>query len=280
MNNTLLVQDTIRLKPIGSCIYCGSLEQLTDEHIVPFALGGRLILPDSSCVKCTKITSLFEQKVLRGFMLSARTIGGIPTRRPKERPKTLPLEIKREGTYEATEMFPDEHPGLLHLPILEPPGFFVGRNAKNTLTVLGIETIQFGQNPYTLAKKLNVTAIRSTTDLDIWAFAQLLAKIGYCFAVSKLGLLPREKVPILPLILGKENNASMWLGSSNFQLSVEAQKPTHAMSLVLVDTPNNSNNKTLIARIKLFAPSGATGYDIYIYEPDDINLFLETHHLK
>ncbi len=45
------------------------------------------------------------------------------------------------------------------------------------------------------------------------------------------------------MILGKENNASMWLGSANFQLSVEAQKPTHAMSLVLIDSINNSKKK-------------------------------------
>lgn len=279
MKSPLLIQNTVRLKSVGSCIYCGSTKQLTDEHIVPFALGGRLILPDSSCFECAKITSLFEQKVLRGFMLNARTTGKFPTRRQKERPKTLPLAIEKEGELLETELSPDEHPGLLHLPMLEPPGYFVGRDPKEGLTIIGLETIQFGQSPYMVAKKLNATAITSTTNLDVWSFARLLAKIGYCFAISELGLLPREKIPILPFILGKDSNASMWLGSANFQLSVEAQNPTHAMSLVLVDTPNKLT-KVLIARIKFFAPCGATGYEVYIYEPDDINSFLEIHHLK
>src|SRR5450759_2184663 len=87
--------------PVGSCIYCAKPEGLTDEHIVPLGLGGNFILPKASCKKCNAITSAFELKVLRGFMLDARTAGQFPTRRRKQRPTTLPLRAKRGDRLES-----------------------------------------------------------------------------------------------------------------------------------------------------------------------------------
>jgi len=58
---------------IGECVYCGAKENLANEHIVPLALGGNLVLQNASCRSCAKITGKFEQRVLRGFMMDART---------------------------------------------------------------------------------------------------------------------------------------------------------------------------------------------------------------
>jgi hypothetical protein len=74
--------------------------------------GGRLVLPDSSCPACAAITSAFERKLLRGFMWDARTSGGYPTRRPKERPKSLPLQVECDGVVEQIELVP--HAGSMH----------------------------------------------------------------------------------------------------------------------------------------------------------------------
>ena len=40
----------IRFTPVGRCIYCGGTKSaddspLTDEHIIPAGMGGRLVLP-------------------------------------------------------------------------------------------------------------------------------------------------------------------------------------------------------------------------------------------
>ena len=45
------VQTTYRFKPVGECIYCGARAGLSDEHIVPYALGGTFFLPLASCQK-------------------------------------------------------------------------------------------------------------------------------------------------------------------------------------------------------------------------------------
>src|SRR6266478_5809071 len=98
------IENTTRAPSAGLCIYCGRTEELTDEHVVPFALGGNLILPDASCSECNKITSAFEQRVLRGFMQHARVAGHFPTRRPKERPTTIPIEIKQDGQFKTVRL--------------------------------------------------------------------------------------------------------------------------------------------------------------------------------
>ena len=50
-------------KPVGHCIYCGATADLTDEHIIPFALlprGGDWFLPKASCPDCADNTKRFE----------------------------------------------------------------------------------------------------------------------------------------------------------------------------------------------------------------------------
>lgn len=266
------VRGTMRATPVGSCIYCGRTDELSDEHIIPFALGGGYVLPEASCPKCAAITSEFERRVLRGFMLEARTTGGFPTRRTKERPKALPLKIEREGTFETVELSPDKHPGLLHLPLLAPPAILVGTEPGTGVTIAGIETIRFGKDIFEFAQETGAKAIRESFDLDATSFARLLAKIGYSYAVAELGLLPRDEVPVLPLILGTSDDASVWLGSAPFRLAIEAKRPTHAMGLVWCPDPRDDRMKLLIARIKLFASSGATGYEVVIHQQENFGV--------
>lgn len=46
-----------RLPGYGRCIYCGSdggKEGLRDEHVIPFALGGRIVIEGGSCRDCAR----------------------------------------------------------------------------------------------------------------------------------------------------------------------------------------------------------------------------------
>ncbi len=65
---------------IGRCIYCGAENvTLTDEHIIPFGLGGNWILPKSSCKACATITGQFEQFCLRSMLGNTRIRLNLPT---------------------------------------------------------------------------------------------------------------------------------------------------------------------------------------------------------
>jgi hypothetical protein len=270
MSRVIEIEKTLRANSVGCCIYCGATKDLTDEHIIPLALGGNYVLPDASCIACAAITSEFEGRVLRGFMLDARTVGDYPTRHAKKRPTSLPLRVERSGIFEQVDLPPKEHPGLLHLPIFEPPDALTGRRRGTGVSVCGAETLYFGKNPAAVAQSLDVKTIRFTVNWDITSFARLLAKIGYSYAVSSVGLLPRACVSVLPLILGTVDDASHWLGSAQFKLTVESKNPTHALAYAWVPDRRDSKSRFLVVRVKLFVPSGATGYEIVVYRSTEI----------
>jgi hypothetical protein len=259
------IHNATRYGPIGACIYCGVTDALTEEHVVPLGLGGRLILTAASCPRCEKITSAFERKVLRGFMLDARTAGSFPTRHRKDRPTTISYEIKRGIQFESIDVPVTESTGLLQLPMLQPPAFLNGRPPIRGTNIIGFETIAFGKRPDEVLSTVGTNAFRATVNIDAHAFVRMLAKIGFCCAIAAIGTFPRSEVPVLPLILGTADDDSTWVGSSEYSLAVEAQKPQHALGLIsanmLVDgTPE----EILIARIKLFMNSGATGYEVVV----------------
>jgi hypothetical protein len=121
------IRQTTNARPAGVCIYCGASDGLSDEHIIPFGLGGNFILPKASCSKCAAITSLFERRVLRGFMLSARTVAALPTRRKKERPTSLSMKVGSADSLNDVDLPVAKYPALLQLPRLGPPGLLSGR---------------------------------------------------------------------------------------------------------------------------------------------------------
>lgn len=257
-------QESNVLATIGECIYCGATDGLTDEHIVPLALGGDLILADSSCKACAKITGRFEQQVLRGFMLDGRTAGNFPTRRPHERP--LRLAIAREllnKRFEQLEVMAANHPGFLHLPLLEAPAVLNGGSVERGTRVKGFETIRFGSNPLLTMPLLNTNAIQVHHRIHASAFARMIAKIGYCFAVSQHGLIPRENVLVLPDILGESDRPSHWLGSVDFSALAELDTPRHVLATAVKRDLSGAIDY-LIARVKLFSSAGATGYEVVI----------------
>ena len=86
--------------PVGFCIYCGAkkydtkrpVRSLATEHIIPEGLGGKLILPEAACAKCEGITASFEGACQRRIFGPLRIkASNLPTKRPKERPGTLPI---------------------------------------------------------------------------------------------------------------------------------------------------------------------------------------------
>src|SRR3981081_1539411 len=82
--------------PVGRCIYCGKaggIQGLSKKYTVPFGLGCAHTLPKPSAASLREMTGAFEQICLRVNFLSFRVHSNFPTRRPKERPKKLPLNV-------------------------------------------------------------------------------------------------------------------------------------------------------------------------------------------
>ena len=80
--------ETTESTEVGRCIYCGASEgKLSDEHVTPFGLNGRLVLLKASCEKCARITSSVERRILRGMLFAARAELGTRSRGSSRRAK-------------------------------------------------------------------------------------------------------------------------------------------------------------------------------------------------
>lgn len=77
----------------GECIYCGCKNtKLTDEHIIPYFIGGFHVIDDASCTECAKVTTRFERDIAKGLWGDARNAYNAPTRRKKDRKKHIYLD--------------------------------------------------------------------------------------------------------------------------------------------------------------------------------------------
>ena len=125
---TNVIQPRHKYDPIDRCIYCGEHSlQLGDEHIVPFSLGGQLVLPKASCRKCEKVTGHLETRVGRTLTGNFRMLTDVPTRRPKERPETINVSVFGETEEVSVKAIPlKDYPQILALPLLPPAKIFLG----------------------------------------------------------------------------------------------------------------------------------------------------------
>src|ERR1041385_4551250 len=81
--------------PVGRCIYCGSDGRsvgLSDEHLIPYSLGGGAILQKASCAACATETSKIELYLARHIFREFRSHVGAPSRK-KSLPSTLSANL-------------------------------------------------------------------------------------------------------------------------------------------------------------------------------------------
>lgn len=261
MKNNIETENTYRYPPLDECMYCGSKSKLSDEHLIPFSLFGKLILPKSSCEACAAMTSKIERKVLKGFMFDARLAGDFPSRRKRKRPQTLKTNIisKNKKVIEK-EVRITEGPGFLMLPTFAPATVLYRQPPTNGINISGQELLSFGKNIFDFVLENNAKGIKCESNIEVTEFAQLLAKIAYGYLVAELGQFPRGETPLLRLIRGESDDGGCWVGSYNYTLSVETKGPQHA--LAIFPFQNDKNETGFVVRIKLFANTGCTGYEI------------------
>lgn len=85
----------IRVPSPSMCIYCFRTDQpLTDEHVIPYALGANAqVLEKSCCKSCQEIIQPYEQDVLRRQMGTFRAQVDAPTR-SRKKDRLVNVELK------------------------------------------------------------------------------------------------------------------------------------------------------------------------------------------
>lgn len=207
---------------VGECIYCGSTQNLTDEHAIPLALQGNRILRGGSCLNCNKITTRFERSILRNSMLAIRTVLGMPTRKKKNRPDTLPMIFTRNGIRTEEQVPIDDAVPSLILPELGPPEIYPeikhayrmlpgSFEVKNHLPVERMSDEHLSM----LLTKYGADSMETPFEINHKDFLQLLAKIGMTEAIGVYGLSNFERLYVTNAVLGKDR-PQYWVGSDGF----------------------------------------------------------------
>lgn len=205
----------LQFPPLNRCMYCGADgrgAKLSREHIFPFGLGGNVTLPSSSCKSCAAITGSFEQNFLRGILHSARIHLNIQTRRPKERPDSLPLYdgISLDNGLGEKYLVPiQDHPGILFLPYFAPPGILFGRPASSEGQILGTYIFEINNSS---RKNTNVGRNKVVYEqFQPSLFMRMLAKIAHSFITALEGDKYCEYL-LKDTILGKNDISPYYIG--------------------------------------------------------------------
>lgn len=238
----------------GVCVYCGQAEGLSEEHVVPFGLNGPWILDNASCPSCARITSAFEQEVLRNQLLMARTALGLKTRRKKQRPKLFELHVRERGIVKVPIT---EHQPMIYLPIYAPPSEYERRLPSPGIVVRPVVrfTLVGGMNLTDLDRKYGRDNWGFRTDFDALALPRMIGKIAYCFAVARLGVGNFDS-PLCAAALKYPNEIGRWVGCLD-AAPVNGTANLHEVSLA-------RSGDEVHAFVRLFAQFAAPEYFVIV----------------
>lgn len=251
---------------INKCIYCGGRGE-TDEHIIPFALGGKKQLNKASCEKCRDITSRCERNPLNKIWEEARAILDYPSRKRNFDKELFPLDVTfKDGNSGILKLPKNEAAGLtpfLHYPL---PAFFVSEDYTSGVRVIGQSTIAFGIMIGALSKKYNLMTIRHDIFYKGNDFERMVIRIAYCASIAFLGVNCFEQCFVLPTILGIKDDAGYWLGcdpEGKISPLIGRQNSNNVINLGVCQK-DGDKNRYVVVRLKFFAASDAPEYIVVI----------------
>lgn len=199
-----------KYKAVGHCIYCGSIDNLSDEHIVPFGLqpkGGDWFLPKASCGKCADITTRFEGLCLQGTLGPLRAKLNLKSRREPKTTVDLTTNYRDTGRVETRTVSLDEFPMACLGFDFEAAGLL--RHAAPTTEFVGRNVIRYQTGE--LERRLESNLALKLGRVSPREYARMLAKIAHTYAVAKFGEAAFE--PVLPdIILGTSEYGPHFVG--------------------------------------------------------------------
>lgn len=253
-----------RYPPAGRCIYCGDTEaKLTDEHIIPAAIAGPLILPEASCPVCQKIINEeFEQFCLREmFGLFRYKVGMQSTdKKRKKRNRPIPsMQIKKhkDSNFERVEhKSRDEYPLGLVMFSWPPPLILEGRKS----TGWTVRDMHFFAD---LVEYQRINDFQSVLSPLVGPgdLQRLLAKIAHAYVSA---VYPGDFRPLLlDIILGRQEEHGCELIGGQ----LECAEPTDRIHEISIRTQfATTGRRFLIVDIRLFSFLRTPQYHVVVGE--------------
>jgi hypothetical protein len=252
----------------GRCVYClenirdWPQEQITDEHIIPRALNGSLIIRNGACKSCAELSNQsYENVALNNDLLIARRILELKKSRKRGKnqkpPRPLPPVARGDATMDAEAEFDlaladGNYPNHFSLVQFPPAGRVIGEKSGADLKSIRLQIFNLGNHQ---GRADNVT-VRSP--MVNGPFAKMLAKIAYCFAVAERGFEGFGGQDIRDLLAGRRDDVYDFVGTV---ATPELLTTRHLHSLYF-----RQRGDWLTVLVHLFASCGAEGKPSHPYE--------------
>ncbi len=168
---------------VSACVYCGSEEDLTDEHVIPYAWGGNLQIHDGACERCRECTSRFENFALNdGSMPTVRQALRLQSRsKHKSASRSIKVILAKDCFAKEAEIEASQAPLVLGFPQFSKPRRLAGAG-DSPLSLEGWVTTAFGQDIDTFMCEQNTNRLQvHEARKHPVQFAQTIAKIAYTY---------------------------------------------------------------------------------------------------
>lgn len=246
--------------PLGICMYCKkSAEQvgheLQDEHIVTYALNGGWILPQSSCKRCAKLTSRYEQTCARHIFGNFRIHYGYQTRSPEDRPPTIEIGVNTpDGNKASVDVLRSEFPAPFLFYKFARAGILEGKLKSQCRfepipIVIGdgkaVEEYKLSHPEWDGVFKWRASQLE---------LARLLAKVAHGHAVAILGLGKFEPM-LLNIILGNTNKVAYLVGGEEEIPPSAAPTKEHFLGITF-QISEARKSALIVVHIRLFGQCG------------------------
>jgi hypothetical protein len=201
------------------CVYCGSTNDLSTEHIVPEGLGGDLEFPLSSCQCCADITKRFEQQFSRGMYWLLRRQLGIKGK--KNRRKKLltewPVEFWDEASNAVQRSIPiNDLPHVWMALKLPLPGIVLGEQPRETNPEMQLTLYMDNEAMLAFAGSFRINKLRTEHLLNWNAICRVLARIAISYAAAEIVSDGIEILPLLKdIVLGRSGAFSYLIGGTD-----------------------------------------------------------------
>lgn len=254
---------------IQRCIYCGNVtSQLTDEHIIPFGLGGFLILEKASCLDCNKITSLLEQHILRGHWLGIRRNLNTGSRRKKGGATSLQAYLLRHDGAKVLGKVPIAEcnfclvysffrPEVLDV-VIETGIKPFAKNCNYLVLGPGPSIFYDGNGRFVQLRPSDKVEFL-ISEFTASGMLRFLAKIAHSFVIKERGENACAKFYLNEIILGNDEHAMKFIGNaSEIAQGIRLPRIDRFHSIQIVD-----KGMHLTALIQLFSLPQLDALPIY-----------------
>ena len=245
----------------GCCIYCGCKSKpLTEEHVIPKGLAGKLAIREASCPDCQDITHAFEGRALHSHYLIPRLNLGFK----KSTPQKITLRITQDNLTKTASVPAADYPNFGFFPVLMPPrllsGFQLGIGSSPIVRIQTFEKIDpYYERTSSLPRRLEYDVL--------YSFTRMLAKIAYCYAIIAYGMDVFTPI-ITEYIRGKINpGVDFYVGGG--EESTERDNGLHRLAVRCVQIGNGT---AIVGVVRLFADVAAPIYHVCLGSATGVNM--------